>query len=88
MNTMHLAHHVVLSQNNGDTVLLDTHTGQYWHINELGVAVLNGFTSGEVLEDIAHRIATEHNVSTEIALRDCKALIQQLKSAKLLKKTK
>lgn len=67
------------------TVLLDERNGAYWQLNPTGALVVRRLLAGDTFEQAAAALAEEFEVSRERALADVNALVEQLRSARLVK---
>lgn len=62
----------------GSGVLLDERSGQYWHLNESGLRTLRMSLVGADEQDIAHALLPEADGDREQAVRDVRAVIDEL----------
>ncbi|POX37203.1 PqqD family protein [Streptomyces sp. Ru73] len=82
--TVRLSPHVSLTRNEGGAVLLDERRGDYWQLNHTGAAVLDTLLAGGTPADAARTLADGHPVPADRALGDVTALIDSLRSARLV----
>jgi Coenzyme PQQ synthesis protein D (PqqD) len=66
------------------TVLLDGSNGDHWRLNPTGALVVRRLLAGDTPEQAATALAEEFEVSRERALTDVNALVEQLRSARLV----
>ncbi|MEU7488647.1 lasso peptide biosynthesis PqqD family chaperone [Streptomyces sp. NPDC042319] len=82
--TMRLSPHVSLTKNDDGAVLLDERRGDYWQLNHTGTAVLDTLLAGGTPADAARVLADDHPVPADRARDDVTALIDSLRSARLV----
>jgi Coenzyme PQQ synthesis protein D (PqqD) len=66
------------------SVLLDERSGEYWQLNPVGTLVVRQLQAGDSPVAIAAVLSVQFDVDTPQALEDVTALIDQLKSARLV----
>ncbi|REE96753.1 lasso peptide biosynthesis PqqD family chaperone [Thermomonospora umbrina] len=66
------------------TVLLDQRNGDYWQLNPTGALVVRRLLAGETPEQAAAALAEEFDVGRARALADVDALVEQLRTARLV----
>ncbi|WUH96274.1 lasso peptide biosynthesis PqqD family chaperone [Spirillospora sp. NBC_00431] len=66
------------------TVLLDERSGDYWQLNPTAATVMRRLTAGDSAERAAAALAEEFGVDPERALLDVTALVDQLRTARLV----
>ncbi|MEU5979989.1 lasso peptide biosynthesis PqqD family chaperone [Streptomyces sp. NPDC047315] len=81
---MRLHPDVITAETEDGTVLLHQRTGRYWQLNTTGTTVITGLTSGDSLDEIAHRMAERYGLPAEQARRDVEAVVRQLRTARLV----
>jgi hypothetical protein len=74
----------LLSEFDGDSVLLNTETGQYFSINETGLFVWRHLQERLEPKEIACRLEATFGVSREQAYADVASFLSALRSAGLL----
>ncbi|WP_419998133.1 lasso peptide biosynthesis PqqD family chaperone [Streptomyces boninensis] len=77
---------VSLVETGDGAVLLHQRTGRYWQLNRTGAQVLGRLLDGDTQEQAAHALAGRHGADPERAGRDVAALVERLRSARLLGK--
>jgi Coenzyme PQQ synthesis protein D (PqqD) len=65
-------------------VLLDQRIGRYWQLNATGALVLHVLLNGSTPEQAARELSRQHPVIVERAEADVTALLQHLRSARLV----
>lgn len=73
-----------LVNDDSGTFLLDTRRGVYWHLNPVGVGIVQALTQDRTVEDITSGIVMEYDIDLQTARQDVKELIRNLKRAKLI----
>ncbi|WP_106399801.1 lasso peptide biosynthesis PqqD family chaperone [Actinocorallia populi] len=66
------------------TVLLDERSGEYWQLNPTGALIVRLMLAGAGPERTAAALAEEFEVEEPRALRDVTALLEELRSARLV----
>lgn len=74
----------LLAEFDGDSVLLNTETGQYFSINETGLFVWRHLQEKLEPQEIAGRLEAAFGVSREQASADIATFLSALRSADLL----
>lgn len=82
---MRLASGVTMTQVEEGTVLFDARRGKYWHLNDVGVEVVNGVVNGRPVTTIAQEISERTGADETVVTTDCQELLRQLRDAKLVK---
>ncbi|MER7078653.1 PqqD family protein, HPr-rel-A system [Saccharopolyspora kobensis] len=83
--TIRLRDHVSLTDaEDGSGVLLDERSGQYWHLNESGLRTLRMCLDGAEEPAIARALLPEADGDQEQAVRDVRAVIEELLRAGLV----
>ncbi|MCW5252887.1 lasso peptide biosynthesis PqqD family chaperone [Streptomyces sp. SHP 1-2] len=78
---------VVTAETEDGIVLLHQRSGRYWQLNTTGAAVIESLTSGETLNEIAHRMAERYSLPVEQVREDVEAVVHQLRAAELVEST-
>ena len=68
------------------TFLLDTARGIYWHLNWVGVQVIQGIQNGLKISEISSLVASECDADDETVQADIIQLLKKLKKARLVRK--
>lgn len=66
------------------TVLFDERSGDYYQLNPSGALVVRTLLDGGDASDAVRTLVTEFDVDTSRAQRDVSALMQQLRSSRLV----
>ncbi|MFI0481632.1 lasso peptide biosynthesis PqqD family chaperone [Actinomadura sp. 9N215] len=66
------------------TVLLDERSGDYWQLNPTAAAVVRRLSAGDSATQAAAALAEEFDVDPAQALRDVTALVEDLRTARLV----
>ena len=66
------------------TFLLDTRRGVYWHLNAMGMGVVQALSEDRSIEDITAEIVAGFDVDPRTARLDVEELVRELKRAKLV----
>jgi hypothetical protein len=75
---------VVTTDTDDGTVLLNGRTGRYWQLNPTGAHVLRQLLDGHSPDRITADLAGRHRLDTQRAEQDVTAVIEQLRTAKLV----
>ncbi|MGP4019726.1 lasso peptide biosynthesis PqqD family chaperone [Saccharopolyspora sp. 5N708] len=65
-------------------VLLHQRTGRYWQLNTTGAAILRRLLDGQETDQIAADLAERYRLDADRAVRDVRAVVQQLRAAHLV----
>ncbi|WP_119726785.1 lasso peptide biosynthesis PqqD family chaperone [Thermomonospora amylolytica] len=65
-------------------VLLDERSGDYWQLNPTGALAVRRLLAGDTPEQAAAALAAEFDVTADQALADVRALLEQLRAARLV----
>ena len=77
--------HIVASQlEDGDGVLVDLNTRQYYQLNESAMLIWRALENGFSFDQIVKEITNTYTVSNERAITSAEALIRQLQKRKLV----
>jgi hypothetical protein len=76
--------HVVQCELAGEAVLLDTHEGIYFGLDEIGTMIWSMATSGRTEAEICDRIETEYNVQRSQLEPDVHLLLSELSERRLI----
>jgi len=76
--------HVLLAEFDGDSVLLNTVTGQYFALNDTGLAIWKLAQAGDDCATIAHQLARDFDVPHAEIRRDVQEFVAALADARLL----
>jgi butyrate kinase len=68
----------------GTGFIFDPVTGNSYNTNETGLLIVNAIKAGKSISEIANMIATEYDVSIEIAEQDILQIIESLRSDYLI----
>ena len=78
--------HIVASHlEDGDGVLVDLNTRQYYQLNESAMLIWRALENGFSFDQIVNEIVTTYTVSNEKAIASAEALIRQLQQRKLVR---
>jgi hypothetical protein len=69
---------VLVQQVDGQTVLLDIQSGQYYSLNDVGRSVWDLCDGTRTVADIIDAVCTEYEVPEETASEDAGALLESL----------
>jgi hypothetical protein len=69
----------------GELVLLDLASGEYFSLNETGLRLWNGIAQGRSADQIAESIAAEYDVTPANALKDVEQVVAELLRRGLVK---
>jgi hypothetical protein len=75
---------VMMQEVEGDSVLLDIDSGEYFSLNEVGGRVWELCDGSRSVGAIADVITAEYDVSAEVALADARELLEGLAGAGLV----
>lgn len=75
---------VMTQQVEGDAVLLDIDSGQYFSLNDVGGMVWELCDGSRSVEDVAELVSSEFDVDTSAALSDAIELLETLVGAGLV----
>lgn len=78
------AKHVVSTMHGTRTVLLDSRSGRYYGLDEVGSRIWQLAEDGLPLSSIAERLAEEYDVARETLQHDVSRFITALKGSRLL----
>jgi hypothetical protein len=78
------AKHVVSTAHGSRTVLLDSRSGHYYGLDEVGSRIWNLAEAGFPPDSIAEQLAQEYDAPPERLRRDVDSFITELKSSRLL----
>jgi hypothetical protein len=78
------AKHVVSTMHGARTVLLDSRSGRYYGLDEVGSRIWNLAEAGFAASSIAEKLAQEYDAPAEKLKQDVDAFIYELKSSRLL----
>ena len=62
----------------GETILLQLESGNYFSLNEVGALVWNELEAPRTVQELCDRVCTEYEVDAQLCLRDVMQLIQHL----------
>lgn len=79
-----LSRDVTTTDTESGLVLLDGRRGRYWQLNRSGATVLRSLLSGGTPEMASDRLRSDQDIPVERAQQDVAALIDALRSARLL----
>jgi hypothetical protein len=65
-------------------VLLDTHRGVYWHLNEPALALIEELGRGRPFDELVRGIAEETGAEESLVRSDHLTLLRELREAKLI----
>ena len=69
----------------GDGVLVDLDTKQYFQLNETAMLIWRAIENGRPMDQIVEEIVTTYAVSDEHALASAKSLLSRLQNHKLIR---
>jgi hypothetical protein len=78
------AKHVVSTMHGTRTVLLDSRSGRYYGLDEVGSRIWNLAEAGFAPSSIAEKLAQEYDAPAHELEHDVRAFIAQLKDSRLL----
>jgi hypothetical protein len=70
-----------------ELLVLDLGTGSYFALNPVGTKMWNALVSGKSPAEVAADLASDYEADSEVLLRDCIALADDLIDRGLLKRT-
>ena len=76
---------VTLADADEGKILFDSRRGRYWHLNEVGIEVVEGLVEGRSVRDVAQAISVRTGAEESMVHSDCEQLVQELVAAGLLK---
>jgi hypothetical protein len=68
----------------GELVVLDLESGEYFALDLIGTALWTGLELGKTVEEIADKVVEEYDVARERALTDLATLCDELVTRRLL----
>ena len=68
----------LLAELDGEAILLSLATGEYFALNETGIAIWRQAMAGRGLSEIVSVLVQEHGAAPETALRDAEEFLQEL----------
>lgn len=78
--------HIVASQlEDGDGVLVDLNTRQYFQLNETAMRIWRALEDGRPLDQIVEELKATYEVSDQRATASAERLLQQLRERKLVR---
>jgi len=78
--------HIVASHlEDGDGVLVDLNTRQYYQLNESAMLIWSAIENGSSLSEIANQLTATYEVTNERAIASAETLFRQLQKRKLLR---
>jgi Coenzyme PQQ synthesis protein D (PqqD) len=83
--TLKLREGLSLAQTDYGIAVLDERSGQYWNLNPTGALVLRTLLDGATVEQAAQDLSKEYTVDLDTAGQDVVALLDQFRSAGLVK---
>lgn len=83
-NRLTPAKHVVSTMHGARTVLLDSRSGHYYGLDEVGSRIWNLAEAGFAPSSIAEKLAQEYDAPPEKLKQDVDAFIYELKNSRLL----
>jgi hypothetical protein len=83
-----LGRDVIVTEVEGEAVVLDAAHGRYWQLNPSGAAMLADLLGGQADVDVAARMAAGTNAPAAQVLADLRALVGRLHDARLVVKKK
>lgn len=82
--TLRLRKHVSVVETDDGTVLLDETSGRYWQLNQSGALILRTLQENGSPEAAAQALSDDYDVEPARALSDVQALLESLRSARLV----
>ena len=70
----------------GELVVLNLTTGEYYTFNDVGRTVWGTIAAGENLTEVARRVANEHSLEVDAVVCDIKSFINGLVEQRLVKR--
>ncbi|MBI4219104.1 MAG: PqqD family protein [Chloroflexi bacterium] len=83
--TLRLADGVLYQQLDGEAVLLNTRSGQYFGLNEVGARIWDGVTAGKSMAEVLEQIRTEYDVPAERLFADILKFLESLEQSRLIR---
>lgn len=80
-----LAHVVASHLEDGEGVLVDLNTRQYYQLNETAMLIWSAIENGSSLSQIADQIMATYDVTNERAVAGAETLFRQLQKRKLVR---
>ena len=77
---MKMSKNFIFTKTEYGAVLLNEKKSEYLQVNLTGVIIIDGINSGEWLENISHKIASEFGITHEDAAADVDEYVQTLLS--------
>ena len=78
--------HIVASYlEDGDGVLVDLNTRQYYQLNESAMLIWSGIENGSSLSQIADKITATYEVTNDRAIASAETLFRELHKRKLVR---
>jgi Coenzyme PQQ synthesis protein D (PqqD) len=68
----------------GETVLLDSNSGQYFRLNATGTAVWHAIQAGTSISATVASLSAEHGIDESTVRRDVESLLTNLEEQRLL----
>lgn len=66
------------------TFLLDTRRGVYWHLNPVGMSIVQALASEPTMDHVVLRVVAEFDVDDKTVRADVNDLVRDLKRARLV----
>ncbi|WP_067456370.1 lasso peptide biosynthesis PqqD family chaperone [Actinomadura macra] len=79
-----LSRHVSMTETENGMVLLDERSGRYFQLNGTGATVVRMLGEAATVEDVIARLARDHPAQAERVPADVRALLDSLRSARLI----
>ncbi len=70
----------------GEGILVDLNTKQYYRLNETGALIWRGLENGRTVEEIVSEMQKHYDVTREQALTSVDRLLRTLESNRLIKR--
>jgi hypothetical protein len=78
MSLLRLSDHAVFDTTDGDGVILDTHAGNYFHLNPVATQMLDAMLQYNVLDEVVAFLQEHIEANDEVLKEGLTALIAQL----------
>lgn len=83
---MKLKENIILREMQGDAVLLNLETGDYYSLNHVGNEIIKGISENLSIDEISKRIVNIYEIDIETAKIDTVSLIDDLIENHILEK--
>lgn len=77
MTKLRIPPHVHTREFDGELILLDLGTGQYFALDAVGGRLWSGVAAGRSVEEVAAELVLEYDVTADVLLNDLRALCNE-----------